>query len=47
MVGDSLAVEVRLARSVGGKEVSVTVRAIATAELELRTDTLLAAFAQG
>ncbi|MFF4264455.1 hypothetical protein ACFY7Y_03155 [Streptomyces virginiae] len=47
MVGDSLAVEVRLARSVGGEEVSVTVRGIATAELELRTDTLLAAFAQG
>ncbi|MCX5174734.1 hypothetical protein [Streptomyces virginiae] len=47
LVGDTLEVEVRLARSVGGEEVSVTVRGIATAELELRTDTLLAAFAQG
>ncbi|MFG2975561.1 hypothetical protein ACGFYY_21610 [Streptomyces sp. NPDC048331] len=47
LVGDTLEVEVRLARSVGGEEVSVAVHGIATAELELRADTLLAVFAHG
>ncbi|MGW6572746.1 hypothetical protein ACWGAN_11310 [Streptomyces sp. NPDC054945] len=47
LVGEDLEVEVRLARSVGGDEVSVRIHGIATAELELRADTLLTAFAQG
>ncbi|MFF3453722.1 hypothetical protein ACFYXH_05210 [Streptomyces sp. NPDC002730] len=47
LVGDVHEVEVQLARSVGGDEVSVTVNGVATAELELRADTLLSAFATG
>ncbi|WP_030770905.1 MULTISPECIES: hypothetical protein [unclassified Streptomyces] len=45
LVGDDLEVEVRLARPIGGDEVSVSVHGISTAELELRADTLLTAFA--
>ncbi|MFF8264657.1 hypothetical protein [Streptomyces virginiae] len=36
-----------LARSVGGDELSVAVRGALTAELRLRADTLLAAYAMG
>ncbi|MFE8014026.1 hypothetical protein ACFU3O_14945 [Streptomyces antibioticus] len=40
-------IQVRLARSNGGDEVSVTVSGVRTAELELRADALLSAFAAG
>ncbi|MFC9817373.1 hypothetical protein ACFVJM_35575 [Streptomyces virginiae] len=45
LVGESGQAEVRLARSVGGDEVSVTVHGSLTAELRLRADTLLSAYA--
>ncbi|MFF4324616.1 hypothetical protein [Streptomyces sp. NPDC001568] len=45
LIGDTHGVEVRLARSVGGEEVSVTVNGPMTTELEVRADTLLSAFA--
>ncbi|MGW1066212.1 hypothetical protein ACWD4F_17050 [Streptomyces aureus] len=47
LVGSVHEIEIRLARSVGGDEVSVTVSGVVTAELELRADTLLSAFAAG
>ncbi|MFI1286382.1 hypothetical protein ACH4U5_37425 [Streptomyces sp. NPDC020858] len=47
LVGERREVEVRLARSVGGDEVSVTVEGALTPELEVRADTLLSAFATG
>lgn len=45
LVGASAALEVALARAVGGEEVSVRVTGAETPELQLRTDTLLSAFA--
>ncbi|MEU9804121.1 hypothetical protein [Streptomyces sp. NPDC051000] len=45
LIGDTHGVEVRLARSVGGEEVSVSVNGPMTTELEVRADTLLSAFA--
>ncbi|MFF2787851.1 hypothetical protein ACFVT6_13935 [Streptomyces sp. NPDC058049] len=47
LVGEHREVEVRLARSTGGEEVSVTVNGTLTPELEVRADTLLSAFATG
>ncbi|MFI9255197.1 hypothetical protein [Streptomyces sp. NPDC053069] len=47
LVGKKQEVEVRLARSVGGDEVSVIVNGPLTPELEVRADTLLSAFATG
>ncbi|WP_405453334.1 hypothetical protein [Streptomyces erythrochromogenes] len=45
LVGEARQVEVRLARCAGGDEVSVTVHGPLTADLRLRTDTLLSAYA--
>ncbi|MFH0180614.1 hypothetical protein ACIA6D_42820 [Streptomyces cacaoi] len=45
LVGTSAALKVALAQAVGGEEVSVSVTGAETPELQLRTDTLLAAFA--
>lgn len=45
LVGTSATLEVALARSVGGEEVSVRVTGAQTLELQLRTDTLLSALA--
>ncbi|MCX5173585.1 hypothetical protein OG616_36925 [Streptomyces antibioticus] len=45
LVGSMHKIQVRLARSVGGDEVSVNVSGVVTGELELRADTLLSAFA--
>ncbi|MFE9934226.1 hypothetical protein [Streptomyces sp. NPDC005533] len=47
LVGDLHQVDVWLARSVGGDELSVTVSGIEMAELEIRADALLSAFATG
>lgn len=47
LAGSVHEIEIRLARSVGGDEVSVKVSGVVTAELELRADTLLSAFAAG
>lgn len=44
LIGSAQEIEVRLARSVDGDEVSVAVTGVMTAELEIRADTLLAAF---
>lgn len=45
LVGTSAILEITLAQAVGGEEVSVSVAGAATPELQLRTDTLLSAFA--
>ncbi|MFE5491175.1 hypothetical protein ACFQ7Z_14650 [Streptomyces virginiae] len=45
LVGETRQAEVCLARSVGGDEVSVAVHGDLTAELRLRADTLLSAYA--
>ncbi|WP_033327900.1 hypothetical protein [Streptomyces yerevanensis] len=45
LVGTSATLEVALAQAVGGEEVSVSVTGTETPELQLRTDTLLSAFA--
>jgi hypothetical protein len=45
LVGTSATLEVALAQAVGGEEVSVSVTGAETPELQLRTDTLLSAFA--
>lgn len=45
LAGEHREVEVRLARAVGGDEVMPAVRGALTPELEVRADTLLAAFA--
>ncbi|MFD4571095.1 hypothetical protein ACFWNK_07865 [Streptomyces sp. NPDC058417] len=45
LAGADATVDVALARAVGGAEVSVRVTGADTAELRLRTDTLLTAFA--
>ncbi|MBT2452261.1 hypothetical protein J7F03_35430 [Streptomyces sp. ISL-43] len=45
LVGSGQAVEVRLARAVGGEEVMVSVAGVANSELRVRTETLLSAFA--
>ncbi|MFJ8013725.1 hypothetical protein [Streptomyces sp. NPDC096339] len=47
LVGEQRQVEVRLARAVGGDELMVTVKGPLTPELEVRADTLPAAFAAG
>ncbi|MEU6310642.1 hypothetical protein [Streptomyces sp. NPDC047014] len=47
LVGQDQQVEVRLARAVGGDELMVAVKGTLTPELEVRADTLLAAFAAG
>ncbi|MFJ4777985.1 hypothetical protein [Streptomyces sp. NPDC088762] len=47
LVGKHRQVEVRLARAVGGDELMVAVKGSLTPELEVRADTLLAAFAAG
>ncbi|MEV7525409.1 hypothetical protein [Streptomyces sp. NPDC091371] len=47
LVGEEREVEVRLARSVGGDEVSVAVNGSLSAELRVRADTLVSAFAMG
>ena len=47
LVSEKQEVEVRLARSLGGDEVSVIVNGPLTPELGLRPDTLLSAFATG
>ncbi|MFD9098531.1 hypothetical protein [Streptomyces collinus] len=44
LVGTSATVEVALAQSVGGEELSVRVTGVEAHELRLRTDTLLSAF---
>ncbi|MFF4429535.1 hypothetical protein ACFYZ4_10215 [Streptomyces sp. NPDC001513] len=44
LVGEHREVEVRLARVVGGAEVMLAVKGALTPELEVRADTLLAAF---
>ncbi|MFF4901843.1 hypothetical protein [Streptomyces sp. NPDC001068] len=45
VVGTNATVQVALARAVGGEEVSVSVTGAETPELQLRTDTLMSAFA--
>jgi hypothetical protein len=45
LVGTLATLEVSLAHAVGGKEVSVVVAGAETHDLQLRTDTLLSAFA--
>lgn len=45
LVGTSATLEVGLARSVGSEVMSVSVTGVETPELQLRTDTLLSAFA--
>ncbi|GGW76835.1 hypothetical protein [Streptomyces galilaeus] len=45
LVGTSTTLEVAIAQAVGGEEVSVRVTGAETPELQLRTDTLLSAFA--
>ncbi|MEU3448845.1 hypothetical protein AB0H29_16750 [Streptomyces thermolilacinus] len=45
LVGTRGTLEVALAQAVGGEEVSVSVTGAETSELQLRTDTLLSAFA--
>ncbi|GEB57198.1 hypothetical protein [Streptomyces gardneri] len=47
LAGEHRQVEVRLARAVGGDELLVAVKGTLTPELEVRADTLLAAFAAG
>ncbi|MFC8825888.1 hypothetical protein ACFT9I_11085 [Streptomyces sp. NPDC057137] len=47
LVGKHRQVEIRLARAVGGDEVRLAVKGALTPELEVRADTLLAAFAVG
>ncbi|MEU6212796.1 hypothetical protein ABZ891_23215 [Streptomyces sp. NPDC047023] len=47
LVGEHRRLEVRLARAVGGDELMVAVKGALTPELEVRVDTLLAAFAVG
>ncbi len=47
LVGEQRQVEVRLAPTVGGDELMVVVKGALTPELEVRVDTLLAAFAVG
>ncbi|WP_030960698.1 hypothetical protein [Streptomyces sp. NRRL S-378] len=45
LVGEHRQVEIRLARAVGGDEVRLAVKGPLTPELEVRADTLMAAFA--
>ncbi|MFE9468565.1 hypothetical protein ACFYNW_33915 [Streptomyces virginiae] len=47
LVGEHRQVEIRLARAVGGDDVRLAVKGALTPELEVRADTLLAAFAAG
>ncbi|MFF8717478.1 hypothetical protein ACF07T_39670 [Streptomyces sp. NPDC015184] len=47
LVGEQRQVEVRLARAVGDDELMMAVKEALTPELEVRADTLLAAFATG
>jgi hypothetical protein len=47
LVGKHRQVEIWLARAVGGDELMVAVKGVLTPELEVRADTLLAAFAAG
>ncbi|MER5498650.1 MULTISPECIES: hypothetical protein [unclassified Streptomyces] len=47
LVGEHRQVEVRLARAVGADELTVAVKGALTPELEVRTDTLPAAFPAG
>ncbi|MGW7031459.1 hypothetical protein ACWGFX_30405 [Streptomyces xanthophaeus] len=47
LVGEHRQVEIRLARAVDGEEVRLAVKGALTPELEVRADTLLAAFAAG
>ncbi|MFD7916837.1 hypothetical protein ACFV30_40145 [Streptomyces sp. NPDC059752] len=47
LVGEHRHVEIRLARAIGGDEVRLAVTGALTPELEVRADTLLAAFAAG
>ena len=47
LVGEHRQVEVRLARAVGGHEIRLAVKGPLTPELQVRADTLLAAFAAG
>ncbi|MFF2191349.1 hypothetical protein [Streptomyces sp. NPDC058157] len=47
LVGEHREVEIRLAREVGGDEFRLAVNGALTPELEVRVDTLIAAFAAG